>query len=132
MRRALLACMTLSIAGLAACGSSPSSQGGAPHEQPDAGDGGGHDSGTPGHDATASDTGGGGKHDASVPADTGGAGDGGASSAWVMGYFASWDDPSNGGFYAPSAIDWDGVSHVFAAFYVPDGNGGFQSGMFSD
>jgi chitinase len=36
----------------------------------------------------------------------------------------------NGGNYAVSSIDWDGLTHVAAAFYVPDGSGGFASGNF--
>ncbi len=58
------------------------------------------------------------------------AGSGGPSGAWVMGYYPSWDDPANGGGYAVSAIDWDGLTHVATAFYVPDGKGGWMSGYF--
>jgi chitinase len=47
-----------------------------------------------------------------------------------MGYYPSWDDPANGGGYAVSAIDWDGLTHVATAFYVPDGKGGWMSGYF--
>lgn len=47
-----------------------------------------------------------------------------------MGYYTSWDDPANGGFYAVSAIDWDGLTHVATAFYLPDGKGGWASGSF--
>jgi chitinase len=47
-----------------------------------------------------------------------------------MGYYTSWDDPANGGPYAVSAIDWDGLTHVATAFYLPDGNGGWASGSF--
>jgi chitinase len=49
---------------------------------------------------------------------------------WVMGYYASWTDPANGGNYPVSAIDWDGLTHVATAFYLPDGNGGWMSGTF--
>ncbi len=55
-----------------------------------------------------------------------------SSGAWVMGYYPSWDSPANGGSYAVSAIDWDGLTHVAAAFYVPDGKGGWESGYFDD
>ena len=44
-----------------------------------------------------------------------------------MGYYTSWDDPVNGGNYPVSAIDWDGLTHVATAFYLPDGNGGWAS-----
>lgn len=47
-----------------------------------------------------------------------------------MGYYASWHSPANGGNYAVSSIDWDGLTHVAAAFYVPDANGGWASGYF--
>jgi chitinase len=71
-------------------------------------------------------------------ADGGRAGDGGdadadttgAESPWVMGYYASWHDPANGGSYGVSSIDWDALTHVAAAFYVPDGKGGWASGYF--
>jgi len=62
---------------------------------------------------------------------SGGATDGGGAPAvWVMGYYTSWNSPANGGNYAVSAIDWDGLTHVAAAFYVPDGHGGWASGYF--
>jgi chitinase len=47
-----------------------------------------------------------------------------------MGYYASWHAPANGGNYGVSAVDWDGLTHVAAAFYVPDGKGGWASGFF--
>ena len=47
-----------------------------------------------------------------------------------MGYYPSWDDPANGGSYAVTSIDWDGLTHIAAAFYVPDGAGGWSSGSF--
>ena len=47
-----------------------------------------------------------------------------------MGYYASWHSPANGGSYAVSSIDWDGLTHIAAAFYVPDGTGGWASGYF--
>jgi chitinase len=80
----------------------------------------------------------GGVHDAGEANDGGGVtvNEGGqeggtpSSAVWVMGYYASWLDPANGGNYAVSSIDWDGLTHVAAAFYVPDGNGGFASGNF--
>jgi chitinase len=50
--------------------------------------------------------------------------------AWVMGYYASWHSPANGGDYAVSSIDWDGLTHVAAAFYIPDATGGWASGSF--
>lgn len=52
-----------------------------------------------------------------------------ASSPWVMGYYAVWDEPANGGFYPLSAIDWDALTHVATAFYLSDG-GGLGSGSF--
>lgn len=47
-----------------------------------------------------------------------------------MGYYASWHSPANGGNYDVSSIDWDGLTHVAAAFYVPDGKGGWAAGYF--
>ena len=47
-----------------------------------------------------------------------------------MGYYPSWDDPVNGGKYAVTAIDWNGLTHVATAFYLPDGKGGWASGTF--
>jgi chitinase len=52
------------------------------------------------------------------------------SAAWVMGYYAVWDEPANGGFYPLSAVDWDALTHIATAFYLPDGNGGLGSGSF--
>jgi chitinase len=72
---------------------------------------------------------------AAAGADASGAGESGAadgaspSSPWVMGYYAVWDEPANGGFYPLSAIDWDALTHVATAFYLPDG-GGWGSGSF--
>jgi chitinase len=110
------------------CGSSSS---GLPSETPDGGGtadgGGGHpDAGQPGADATPADSGST-SHDA--PSSDGEAGPG-SSGAWVMGYFSNWDDAANGGFYAVSSIDWGALTHVIAAFYVPDDSGGFASGDF--
>jgi chitinase len=51
------------------------------------------------------------------------------STAWVMGYYAVWDEPANGGFYPLSAVDWGALTHIATAFYLPDG-GGFASGSF--
>jgi chitinase len=61
----------------------------------------------------------------------GGATDGGTTgpTLWVMGYFPTWKVPSNGGTYAVSAIDWDGLTHVAAAFYVPDTAGGWGTAV---
>jgi chitinase len=42
----------------------------------------------------------------------------------------SWATSANGGFYAVSSIDWDGLTHVAAAFYIPDGKGGWVPGNF--
>ncbi len=130
---ALLACLAL-----AACSSSSGAGG-------QAGDGG--DGGSGGDDAGALDASGGGSDagaghdgasgtDASLGGDTGahaegGAGEGGpAATPWVMGYYPSWHDPANGGDYAVSSIDWDGLTHVAAAFYLPDASGGWASGTF--
>jgi chitinase len=54
----------------------------------------------------------------------------GSSGAWVMGYYAVWDEPANSGFYPLSAIDWDALTHIATAFYLPDGSGGLASGSF--
>jgi chitinase len=53
-----------------------------------------------------------------------------AAGAWIMGYYASWDELANGGVYAVSSIDWDALTHIAAAFYIPDGNGGWTSDSF--
>jgi chitinase len=73
------------------------------------------------------DTGGGG-HDSAMSGDTGG---GSTSGAWIMGYFSNWEDAANGGSYATTSVDWAGLTHVLAAFYVPDGTGGFEAGDFN-
>jgi chitinase len=52
------------------------------------------------------------------------------SNAWVMGYYAVWDEPANGGAYPVSAIDWGAITHVATAFYLPDASGGFGVGSF--
>lgn len=54
----------------------------------------------------------------------------GASGPWVMGYYASWHSPANGGNYAVTSIDWDGLTHVASAFYVPDASGQWAPGYF--
>jgi chitinase len=90
---------------------------------------------TGGHEAGGGvDSGAGG--DTGSPAEAGatetGAPEGGAADVWVMGYFSSWDSTTNGGFYPISSIDWAGLTHVAAAFYIPDGAGGWASGSFDD
>jgi chitinase len=47
-----------------------------------------------------------------------------------MGYFPSWSTSAHGGNYDVAQIDWDGLTHVAAAFYVPDMNGGWAPGFF--
>jgi chitinase len=88
------------------------------------GDTGAPDSASPGETGSGADSG-------TNPGDAGKT-EGGTSTSgvWVMGYYPSWDDPVNGGAYPVTAIDWDGVTHVAAAFYVPDGTGGWSSGYF--
>jgi chitinase len=117
----------------AACGSSSKSpgalgdQGDDASSHAEAGSSSGGSGG--GFDASASSSGGeAGMHDASE----GSAGEGGAAAPWVLGYFSSWDSQTNGGFYPVSAIDWDGLTHIATAFYIPDGTGGWASGSFDD
>jgi chitinase len=128
-RFALAAILLLGTGG---CGSS-SNGGGA-----DSGTSAENDSAAPGDDGStgASDSGGsadsssgseGGTTDGGTKTDGGG---GGPTGAWVMGYYPSWDAPANGGSYAVTSIDWGGLTHVAAAFYVPDGHGGWASGYF--
>ena len=54
----------------------------------------------------------------------------GSTGLWVTGYYPSWNDPANDGTYPVTAIDWDGLSDVASAFYIPDGHGGWASGSF--
>jgi chitinase len=63
---------------------------------------------------------------------TGSGGGTSGSDVWVMGYYASWTAPANGGDYDVSAIHWDGLTHVAAAFYIPDDNADWQAGNFDD
>jgi len=79
-------------------------------------------------DTTSSDSSG--PRDGSTGSDGGADGSHPASGAWVMGYYASWHSPANGGNYAVSSIDWAGLTHVAAAFYVPDSSGGWAPGYF--
>lgn len=44
---------------------------------------------------------------------------GGPSGAWSLGYYASWDATS----YPVSEIEWSGLTHVAASFYVPQNDG---------
>ena len=124
-------------AGAGACGSS--SDGGGSHGD----DGGaGSSSGSSSGGASSSSSGGSssggssggssGSSGGSSGSSSGGSTDGGSGGGtpWVMGYYASWHAPANGGHYAVSSIDWDGLTHVAAAFYVPDGSGGWASGYF--
>jgi chitinase len=124
---AVLVWVTVGVFAGPGCGS------GSGHTSETADGGGGGDAGGSRTDASHPGT------DAAKPVDDGGSHDGATSdgeggstpsSAWVMGYFSNWDDAANGGFYAVSSIDWGGLTHVAAAFYVPDGNGGFESGDF--
>jgi chitinase len=128
-RFALAAVLLLGTGG---CGSS-SNGGGA-----DSGTSAENDSAAPGDGGStgASDSGGsadssfgteGGTTDGGTKTDGGGSG---PTGAWVMGYYPSWDAPANGGSYAVTSIDWDGLTHVAAAFYVPDGHGGWAAGYF--
>lgn len=117
----------------AACGSSSKGPGALGDQGGDASAGAeaGSSSGGSGGGVDASGSGSGGEagtHDASGESSTG---DGGASGTpWVVGYFSSWDSATNGGFYPISGIDWGGLTHVAAAFYIPDGMGGWASGSF--
>jgi chitinase len=43
-----------------------------------------------------------------------------------VGYYTSWNE----GNYTVSSIDWDGLTHVATAFYLPDGLGGWANGSF--
>jgi chitinase len=138
--RTVLGALPLAVA-LAAGPGCGSSSGGASPAGTDAGASTGDDATTPA-DSAAMDTGGspleaststegGGKPKDAGGASEAGAADGGTSpTTWVMGYYSSWDDPANGGPYAVSSIDWDGLTHVATAFYVPDGSGGWMSGAF--
>jgi chitinase len=133
--QACVAVVPLGLLAALGCGSSSKS----PSDTTDSGSGGTHeDSGhAGGGGGEASSPDGSPENDGGGPSDSaaaeGAPSDGGSSSsgAWVMGYYPAWDDPSNGGNYPVTAIDWDGISHVFTAFYVPDGNGGFMSGEFT-
>jgi len=125
-------CVAMSLVGAAACGSS--NNGGTVGG--DSGTGNGGDAASMGDDASGGDSaasseGGAGIDSGTTGTDAGNTdGGGGASGAWVMGYYPSWDDPVNGGKYAVTAIDWDGLTHVATAFYLPDGKGGWASGTF--
>jgi chitinase len=134
--KACVAVVPLGLLAALGCGSSSKS----PSDTADSGSGGtredsGHAGGGGGGDASPPD--GSQENDGGGPSDSaaaeGAPSEGGSSpsGAWVMGYYPAWDDPSNGGNYPVTAIDWDGISHVFTAFYVPDGNGGFMSGEFT-
>ncbi|MGH7298279.1 MAG: glycoside hydrolase family 18 protein [Polyangiaceae bacterium] len=140
MRSLLAVVSALGCVLAVACGSSSSGGNGA----------GGGDGGTHGGDASGSGSGGssggsssggsssggssgGSSSGSSSGVQEGGAGEGGAgSSVWVMGYYASWHDTANGGPYGVDAIDWDGLTHVATAFYLPDGSGGWLNGSFDD
>jgi chitinase len=126
-------CAAIVLVCAVGCGSS--TNGGSPGA--DSGTGGENDSAAPGDDASmvGGDSGPGvdgspgseaGSKDSGAKTDGGG----GPTGAWVMGYYPSWDAPANGGSYAVTSIDWDGLTHVAAAFYVPDGHGGWMSGYF--
>jgi chitinase len=125
-------CVAMCLLGAAACGSS--SSGGMTGG--DSGTGPGSDAASMAGDADVGDalasSEGGGGMDSGATATDAGKGDSGssASGAWVMGYYPSWDDPVNGGKYPVTAIDWDGLTHVATAFYLPDGQGGWKSGTF--
>jgi chitinase len=134
-----VASFILGWAGLG-CGGSSS---GVPNESAEAGDtgggGAGGDANLPGSDVAAPEDAG--SRDASATDATatdalgakGGATEAssdGGSAPWIMGYYANWDEPANGGFYPVSAIDWDSLTIVATAFYVPDGNGGWVAGNF--
>jgi chitinase len=122
----------MSLLGAAACGAS--SNGGTVGG--DSGTGPGSDAASTGDDAgrgdAAASSEGGAAIDSGTTATDAGKTEGGTSisGAWVMGYYPSWDDPVNGGKYPVTAIDWDGLTHVATAFYLPDGKGGWASGTF--
>ena len=140
---AALVCAASAVWLLVGCGSSSggaAASGDASSTGVNTGDGAG--SLGPGADAEGADAGPGADanpattHDAVAPTEASGSVESGAadgatvSGAWVMGYYAVWDEPANGGFYPLSAIDWDALTHVATAFYLPDGNGGLGSGSF--
>src|ERR1700679_2874443 len=101
--------VTVLLSGAAACSSNDAGSGGS--------GAGGHDGSTTSSTSTTSTS-------------SGGGGSTAGTDVWVMGYYTSWDDPANGGDYAVSAIDWDGLTHVATAFYLPDGKGGWAPGSF--
>ncbi len=41
------------------------------------------------------------------------------SGAWSLGYYASWEADA----YPPSEIEWSGLTHVAASFYLPQNDG---------
>jgi chitinase len=47
---------------------------------------------------------------------------------WVMGYYSGWD--SN--LYPVSAIDWNGLTHLAVAFYMPDTQGNIDETLSHD
>lgn len=104
-------------------GSTPSGDAGSPADTGSPATDGGSPDAAPGMDSgSAVDSG---------PIETGtkeagGGPEAGAPAYWVVGYYSSWDAPS----YPVAAIDWDGLTHVAAAFYIPDGHGAWSSGTF--
>jgi chitinase len=111
--------------------------------QCDACPGSGGDASPPSDDAGASDAAGA-AGDSPGPGDAGGAGDvlasadgaieSGAGDAarpstmWVMGYYSGWDSS----LYPVSAIDWNGLTHLAVAFYLPDTQGNIDETLSHD
>ncbi len=132
MRWWIAASASLSLA----CGSRDSSPSGA---SDDAGggdavvalDGSGapSDGSTPAPDGTTASPEAGATPDAPASSDGAGVergapGDGGASTTWVMGYYSGF-----GASYPVADIDWNGLTHLAVAFYLPDTQGNIDESL---
>jgi chitinase len=56
--------------------------------------------------------------------DAGAPGDGGASATWVMGYYSGF-----GAAYPVADINWNGLTHLAVAFYLPDAQGNIDESL---
>src|ERR1700722_7244685 len=128
-------CATLVLLAAAGCGSSSAGNSAVGGSDAGGSDAGGEqlgDSAVHADGSSGSSSGGGSSPEGSTGSDSSGTVESGAPSSrlWEMGYYERWDEPANGGSYPVTALDWDGLTHVAAAFYVPDGKGGWAAGYF--
>jgi len=127
VRRWLLALASVAIG----CGSSGAGSTGAPADAAGTCDGCGACCGDAGVAVDGASNESSGPSEGGTPSDTGGAddaatssADGGSTGMWVMGYYSGF-----GSALPVAEIDWNGLTHLAVAFYLPDAQGNIDESL---